>query len=121
MGVYFYQYQSDSVFTSTEMIKMRNAFTNDFVQGSRENSYMAVYEEYLPATKEVNLNNIYAKEYRGLWNMKNDFMGGPFLHYTFVDEKNNRVVNLDGFVYAPKFNKREYLRELEALMKTYTH
>ena len=50
--------------------------------------------------------------------MKNDFMGGPYVHYTFVDEENSRVINLDGFVYAPKFNKREYLRELEALLKT---
>jgi hypothetical protein len=50
--------------------------------------------------------------------MENDFMGGPFLHYTLVDEKNNRVIELDAFVFAPKFDKREYLRELEAIVKT---
>jgi len=92
--------------------------TGKYIQGARDNSYMQVYEEYSPETQEINLNGSYAMEYRGLWNMANDFMGGPFLHYTFVDEKNNRVVNLDAFVFAPKFNKREYLRELEAILKS---
>ena len=50
--------------------------------------------------------------------MKNDFMGGPFVHYAIVDTNRNEIIHLDGFVYAPKFNKREYLRELEALIRT---
>jgi hypothetical protein len=116
--LYSYPYESDSVFALSEMIDKRDVFTLPNVQGSRDSSFMIVYEEYVPTTKEINLNGLYALEYRGLWNMQNDFMGGPFLHYTFVDEKRNKVINLDGFVYAPKFNKREYLRELEAIMKT---
>ena len=118
VSIYTYPYDHDSVFTNKEMISRRNEFTSKFIQGARDSSFMVVYEEYTPGRKEINLNGLYAVEYRGLWNMKNDFMGGPFLHYSFIDEKNNRVINLDGFVYAPKFNKREYLRELEAIMKT---
>lgn len=116
--LYAYPYESDSALVLSEMINRRNVFTLPNVQGSRDSSFMTVYEEYIPTSKEINLNGLYALEYRGLWNMQNDFMGGPFLHYTFVDEKRNQVINLDGFVYAPKFNKREYLRELEAIMKT---
>lgn len=116
--VYTYPYETDSVFSLEHMIQKRNGFTEKYIQGSRENSFMAVYEDYPTNKQEINLNSLYAVEFRGLWNMKNDFMGGPFLHYTFVDEKNNMVINLDGFVFAPKFNKREYLRELEAVMKT---
>ena len=118
VAVFVRPYDSDSVFSHESMIVKRNEFTREMVQGTRDSSYMAVYQDYRAATKEVNLNGTYALEYRGLWNMKNDFMGGPFLHYTLVDEKNNRVVELDAFVFAPKFNKREYLRELEAILKT---
>lgn len=118
LSVYYEPYKKDSAFKTTNMVEERDAFTQKFIKGSRDESYMQVFKEYEPVTQEVNLNSSYAMEYRGLWNMANDFMGGPFLHYTFVDEKNNRVVNLDGFVYAPKFNKREYLRELEAIMKS---
>ena len=116
--VFIRPYNSDSVFSNESMIVNRNAFTKEMIQGTPDSSYMAVYEEYRPATKEVNLNGTYALEYRGLWYMLKDFMGGPFLHYTVVDEKNNRVVELDAFVFAPKFDKREYLRELEAVLKT---
>lgn len=116
VSVYTEPYDSDSVFTNGYFIEKRNSFCADFIQGSRDSSYMAVYVEFEPSTKEINLNGIYTIEYRGLWNMKNDFMGGPYLHYTLVDESNNRVIHLDGFVFAPKFNKREYLRELEAIL-----
>jgi hypothetical protein len=111
-------YIADSVFSHEQMIRNRNTFTKEMIQGTRDSAYMAVYEEYRAVTKEINLNGVYALEYRGLWNMVNDFMGGPFLHYTMVDEENNKVVELDAFVFAPKFNKREYLRELEAILKT---
>ncbi len=111
-------YQSDSVFTSSEMISQRNKFTKKMIKGARQGSYVKVYDEYKPDNKELNMAGIYAMEYRGLWKMENDFMGGPFLHYTLVDEVNMKVIELDGFVYAPKFNKREYLREIEAILKT---
>lgn len=118
VSIYTTPYTSDSVFKSAYLIKNRDSFCSDFIQGSRDSSYMQVYSEFVPLEKEINLNGVYSIEYRGLWNMKNDFMGGPFIHYTLVDEKRNRVVNLDGFVYAPKFNKREYLREVEAILKS---
>lgn len=116
--IYTLPYSSDSVFSSNYLINNRDKFCSDFIQGTRDSSYMQVYSEFAPLEKEINLNGIYSIEYRGLWNMKNDFMGGPFVHYTLVDEKRNRVINLDGFVFAPKFNKREYLREVEAILKT---
>ncbi len=118
LSIYIEPYTTDSVFSSSAVTKSRNKFTKNHIEGFRENSYMAVFEDYSLHIKELNLNGVYAKEYRGLWNMKNDFMGGPFLHFVFVDEENNKAVHLDGFVYAPKFNKREYLRELEAIMRT---
>ena len=109
---------SDSAFRLNQMIQSRNEFCESHVQGSNEGSYMNVYEEYTPIEKEINLNGLYAVSYKGLWNMKNDFMGGPFVHYVFVDEKRQKVIHAEGFVYAPKFDKREYLRELEAILKT---
>ena len=81
---------------------------------------MESYQEYIPNQKEVSLNGVYLNELRGLWQMKGDFMGGAFVNYSMVDEKRNRVISLDGYVYCPKFDKREYLREQEALIKTIT-
>ena len=50
-----------------------------------------------------------------MWNMENAFMGGPFVQYAFVDKTEEKLICVDGYVFAPKFEKREFLRELEAI------
>lgn len=116
--IYTYPYTSDSTFDVAQLIKKRDEFTKENVAGGDEGSYMYSYEEYRPREKEINLKGIYVKELRGLWQMKGDFMGGPYISYTMVDEPNNRVITIDGYIYAPKFDKREFIRELEALALT---
>ncbi len=118
--IYTYPYMSDSTFEIANLVAKRNFYTNKYVKGGPENSYMISYPEYLPVQAEINLNGIYVNELRGLWDMQGDFMAGPYINYTLVDEHRNRVICIDGYVYAPKFDKREYVRELEALIKTIT-
>jgi len=50
--------------------------------------------------------------------MENDFMGGPFFSMTMYDEPNQRIVTVEGYAYAPYFDKREYIREVEAVVKS---
>jgi hypothetical protein len=111
--IYTYPYVSDSTFDVANLVAKRNEFTKN-VQGTSEGTFMQSYVEFIPKEKEINLNGLYAKELRGLWHVKGDFMGGPFINYTFIDEKRNQVITVDGYVYCPRFDKREYLRELEA-------
>ena len=58
----------------------------------------------------------YAAELRGLWKIENDFMGGPFVNLSIIDLLKKRVICLDGFVYAPSKNKRNLLRQMEAMI-----
>jgi len=39
--------------------------------------------------------------------------------YIFVDQSTNRLYYLDGFVVSPGKNKRESLRELDVILKTF--
>lgn len=94
----------------------RDSLTKKYIPGQFPGSFMTTYPELRPDFREVNFNGFYAVEARSLWRVEGDFMGGPFVNYTLVDEVNNRLVILDGFVYAPKFNKRDYLRQLEAMI-----
>jgi hypothetical protein len=32
------------------------------------------------------------------------------------DKESNKIITVEGDVFAPKFDKREYLRELEAIL-----
>ncbi len=116
--IYTYPYDNDSIFNVHQLTAKRNAITKKYIPGGAEGSYMTTYEEYIPKEREINLKGNYAKELRGLWHVQGDFMGGPFVSYSMVDEHRNRVITIDGYVYAPKFDKREYLRELQALALT---
>jgi hypothetical protein len=83
--------------------------------------------------RELNTENIdfmgrFAYETRGLWhmigrdedrNMVEYGMGGPFLNYTFYDEDTGRLYMIDGMVFAPGYDKREFLRQMEVIAYTF--
>ena len=66
--------------------------------------------------KEFSLNKQYAVELRGLWELENDYMGGPFVSFTTLDKKRNRIITVEGFVFAPRYDKHNYIRKLEAIL-----
>ena len=59
-----------------------------------------------------------AYETKGTWDLKNDFMSGPYINYAFMDKKNNRILVVEGFCYAPSKEKRDLMLELESIIKT---
>ena len=57
-------------------------------------------------------------ETRGLWDLKNAFMSGPFINYAIEDKVNNRYIIAEGYVFAPSIAKRDYVFELESIIKS---
>lgn len=55
---------------------------------------------------------------RGLWEMRNDAMGGPFVSLSTVDSVNSRIIVAEAFVYATGTNKRNLIRSAEAALYT---
>lgn len=55
---------------------------------------------------------------RGLWEMKGDAMGGPFV--CRIIQKDGGVLVAEAFVYAPEMKKRNRIRQLEASLYTLT-
>jgi hypothetical protein len=92
--------------------------TRTKVEGPSEGSYMTI-EERLPVKYSTfRFRNRNYAEMRGLWTLEKGFMGGPFVTLVTKDEVNNRFIMLDGFVYAPGEDKRELLRQVEAILYT---
>ena len=120
--VYYYPYESDSTFTLDFLLMKRDSVLRANVPGPSEGSYMSTerHAVYYPVATPVSLNGEYAMEIRGLYKTVNDFYGGPFISLTTYDEKRRRIVTVDCFVFAPKFNKREYMREMEAVCYSLT-
>jgi len=120
MFIYSYDYLSEDSFTKDKVVGKRNLLLRKFVPGPKEGSYMTTEMNFPISNRQFEFQNNYASETRGLWKVEGDFMGGPFLNITFLDQKNNKVICMDSYVYNPNQDKRELLRELEAVMYSYT-
>jgi hypothetical protein len=79
---------------------------------------MVTEEAYSPYFSKTTIAGRRAYETRGTWQMKNDFMSGPFINYVLFDKENERLLVLEGFCYAPSKDKRDLMFELEAMIKS---
>ena len=86
------------------------------VEGARMVSYDTVLPFVTDTLRWKSKGAITLKTY-GLWKMKNDFMGGPFVNYLIDDTANKRLISIDGFIYAPKHKKRPLMRKIEILIE----
>ncbi len=100
------------------VIYYRDSIGKKYIPGPVDSTYMKTETNISPSQIYTQINGQKAIETRGLWNMKNDFMGGPYLNYTITDPKHKRMIVAEGFVYAPAINKRDYIVQLEAILKT---
>jgi hypothetical protein len=100
------------------IVAIRDSIGKKYIPGQIEESYMMTEKAYTPHIFEVELAGKKAFETRGKWEVKNVYMAGPFLSYTVVDKPKNRLVVVEGFTYAPSINKRDYMFELEGILKT---
>ena len=105
-------------YTIDEVTSLRDSVGRSFLLGRNENSFMITEKEYLPLQKKINYYGIKMLETRGTWEVQGDFMGGPFINYIVEDKVNNRVLFVEGFVFAPSKRKRDNIIELEAIIKS---
>ncbi len=117
--IYHYQYTDPNTFTIDYLIQKRNEFLQKYVPGPVKNSYMSTEPLFTPIFREFNKDGEYLVELRGLWKLVNAYMGGPFISFIMLDEKRNRIVTIEGFVFAPSLDKRNYIRQLEAILYTF--
>jgi len=118
--IYIHDYTDTASFNHDNIIRLRNKMTFKHIPGPTEGSFMKVADRHVPPVFSIaqDFEVDYAVETRGLWELQNDFMGGAFINYTFVDEKRNRVITLDGYVYYPNQLKRNYVRHIESILRT---
>lgn len=116
--IYSYPYTDKKMFTAAALLAKRDSVLKENLPGGVEGSYMGTeYEVLPPIFEEIWVNKAYCAEIRGLWKMKNgEVMGGPFVSHSRLNEVNNRIITVEGFIFAPSREKRNYLRQLEAMI-----
>lgn len=101
------------------IIQRRNEVLKNNVPGMFENTYMTTSSFATPAIEYLKHDGREIAQIRGLWEVENDFMGGPFISHSFYSPDGKYIITIEGFVYAPKYNKREYLRQVESIIYSF--
>ena len=103
---------------TNNIIKMRDSIGNLYIHGTVPNTRMITEEAYAPYLSNTKLSGKITYETKGTWELKNDFMSGPYINYSITDFANDRMLVLEGFCYAPSKEKRNLMFELEAIIKS---
>ena len=101
-----------------EVIKARDSIGKLYIPGRLEGTYMTTDKEYKPYFYRQNIDKNIIFQTKGVWEVKNDFMAGPFLNYLFKDNTTNEWIVVEGFAFAPSVSKREYMFELSSILST---
>ena len=113
-------FTNDSTFVK-DIVKMRDSIGKKYIPGPdipNKTTYMATEKAFAPYVFSAEVGGKKAAEVRGIWEVQNYPMAGPFLTYIINDKENNRKMVLEGFTFAPATNKRDYMFQLEAIIKT---
>ena len=99
------------------IIRMRDS-VGHYIKGREPDTQMITGEDYAPYFSIITLNGKKTFETKGTWELKNDFMTGPFINYAIIDEVYNRILVIEGFCYSPSNQERDLMLELEAIIKS---
>ena len=112
-------FETPDVF-SHRVIQLRDSVAKRHIPGPTEGDFMTTEMAYTPFSMRTEIAKTEVLETRSLWKVQGAFMSGPFINYSFLDQKNKRILVVEGFVYAPSEAKRDYIFELESIIKSIT-
>tara|TARA_R110002072_G_scaffold48185_11_gene131727 strand:+ start:603 stop:1616 length:1014 start_codon:yes stop_codon:yes gene_type:complete len=116
--IHFSPLNDEDLTVGSNTIPLRDSITKLYIHGQKEGSYMKTEMLIPPKVSTLELSGQFALETRGLWKTIGEFKGGPFINYTIYDEKNKQVIFLDAFIYSPETKKRNFLLELETVLRS---
>jgi hypothetical protein len=109
-------YSDTSQLSVAHMIKNRDQYGKQYVSSEVEGSYMRTNVEDLPIFDyDIEVDGQFAREIRGVWELENDFKGGPFVSYAIP--VNGKVIYIDAFILGPGAKKRNLMQQLDYIIK----
>ena len=117
--IYKYPALEADNFTLENIISRRNRVMQDNVPGMFDGTYMTTSQAVLPTVQSMSFRGLDFMQTRGFWEVEGDFMGGPFVSHSFYSQDGKDIIVLEAFVYAPKYDKRQYLRQVESLLYSF--
>ena len=115
-NICLYQYPAQRIDMEEWMVK-RDSIMKVNIPGEEPGMYMTTVRNGL-LQERIKVKDQERLVLRGLWEMKNDMMGGPLVAHVVYDTARATVIVAEAFVFAPESKKRNKIRQLEAALYT---
>jgi len=118
-------YENVSSFNPITVLNLRDSVLKENVKGTVIDSYMATEyaSSHKPKIQFTDINGNQTMIIEGLWKHDGNIAasgGGPFIQYSIVHPTRHTIVHISTHIFAPRFNKREYIRQIRAMLNTIT-
>lgn len=114
--IYSYPCLDDEPFSVESLVSHRNEILKANVPGMFDNTWMTTSQAFPITVSFLKYQGRSFAEMRGYWEVENDYMGGPFVSHAFFSRDGVDIIVAEAFVYAPKYDKRQYLRQTESIL-----
>lgn len=120
-GVFIYWYPAEEKenFSKENILAHRNAVMKANVPGMFDNTWMTTSTFIEPTVEFISFRGRQFAQTRGFWEVQNDFMGGPFVSHSFYSRDGKDIIVVEAWVYAPKYDKRQLLRQVESVIYSF--
>lgn len=112
-------YQDESQLSEGYIREFRDSICRRVVRTRTPGSVMYINDKDLPLLYyETTIGQQYTREMRGVWEMTDDYMGGPFITYLIVSPDQRSLYFIDAWLFAPGKEKRDYMQRLEHIVSS---
>lgn len=118
-GIFIYRFPAGGVeedFSYENLISNRDRIMEANVPGPVEGSYMTTSTYWKPDVRFLRYKGRQFAEVHGMWEVKGDFMGGPFVLQAFYSRDGKEIIVEEAWIYAPHDEKRQLMRQTESLL-----
>lgn len=102
-----------------QILDIRDSIGKLYVPGRLKGSYFITERAFRPYFFQTELDGKTTYLTKGTWEVANDYMAGPFVNYAIKDSIYKRWIIVEGFAFAPSANKREYMFELNTILRSF--
>ncbi len=121
-SILIYKYpveEGKDMMSPSSLINAQSLMMMENVPGMFENTYMIISPVIAPSVQYKKYGPHEFAELRGLWEVHNDYMGGPFVTHVFYTPDGQNMILMQAFVYAPKYDKRNYVKQVESILYSF--
>ena len=111
--------EGQDMMSPASLVNAQSLMMMENVPGMFENTYMIISPVIAPSVQYKKYGVHEFAELRGLWEVHNDYMGGPFVTHAFYTPDGQNIIMLQAFVYAPKYDKKNYLKQIESVLYSF--